>query len=288
MVNCQRCFITSIFCAALSWAQGGGAAVEARSVQSGGGHFRMTFGGLQSNRPTVIGAPYSGEEVSEHTQTLSDGTHIAQKMRSQLVYRDSQGRTRTERPVMMGPNADPDLRIVEIHDPIAGYSYVLDPANRIVHRVKLRDAPRAGGVVGVVSSAPPQWFETTAPPPSAGNRISVSSTASSSMIRGDSSTESLGAQSIEGVLAEGRRHTTTIPVNAQGNDRPIVSTIETWISPDLKVMILTKHTDPRNGETTTKLTNISRVEPDATLFQPPSSYKIVDEEGQFTIEMTRP
>ena len=41
-------------------------------------------------------------------------------------------------------------------------------------------------------------------------------------------------------------------------------------------MILQVHSDPRNGETTTKLENVSRTQPDPGLFLPPADYKIVD------------
>lgn len=283
----QRFLIVAAFCTALSWAQGGGGGwVASRPLQSGGGHIRMTFGGMRFNGPTIVGAPYSGEHVSEHTQTLSDGTHISQKRLIERIYRDSQDRTRAERPVMIGPNApDSDLRIAEIRDPVAGYSYVLDPVNKVAHRVKLQPPPVPGtaasvgrGMVGMIADA-------SVPPPQATASLKV---APAPGIRPQFSSESLGTQSIEDLLADGRKTTMTIPAGAEGNDRPIVSTTETWVSQDLKVAILSKHSDPRNGDNITKLTNISRAEPDPALFAPPPDYKIADEEGQFTIEMTQP
>jgi len=45
----------------------------------------------------VVGHPYSADQVSEHVQTLADGTHITQAMQQTTkLYRDSAGRTRTE------------------------------------------------------------------------------------------------------------------------------------------------------------------------------------------------
>ncbi len=41
-------------------------------------------------------------------------------------------------------------------------------------------------------------------------------------------------------------------------------------------MILQDRSDPRNGETIIKLEDVSRSQPDPTLFQPPTDYKIVD------------
>jgi TonB family protein len=96
--------------------------------------------------------------------------------------------------------------------------------------------------------------------------------------------EELGKQAIEGVECEGRREVTTIPAGAVGNERPIEMVNETWYSPELKMMILSKRNDPRFGESTYRVTNISRSEPDAALFQVPSEYTIVDS-GSKKVEM---
>ena len=55
----------------------------------------------------------------------------------------------------------------------------------------------------------------------------------------------------------------TWAAGSQGNDRPFQVVNETWFSPDLKEMVLSKTIDPRSGENTTKLINISRNEPSA-------------------------
>ena len=74
-------------------------------------------------------------------------------------------------------------------------------------------------------------------------------------------TESLGRQTIEGIQAEGRRTTMTIPAGQAGNELPIHIVNETWYSTELQTTLLSKHSDPRNGETVTRLINISRSEP---------------------------
>jgi hypothetical protein len=51
---------------------------------------------------------------------------------------------------------------------------------------------------------------------------------------------------------------------------------ETWYSPELQMVILSKRSDPRFGETTYRVTNIVRSEPDAALFQVPSEYTVID------------
>ena len=88
---------------------------------------------------------------------------------------------------------------------------------------------------------------------------------------------------IDGVLAEGMRITTTIPVGMQGNDRPLVNATETWTSPDLKTAVLRITTSPA-GVTTFRIDNLSRSTPDPSLFMPPAGYTLVDETGAFTID----
>ena len=86
--------------------------------------------------------------------------------------------------------------------------------------------------------------------------------------------ESLGRQTIEGVEAEGTRVTVTIPAGEIGNERPIQIVTERWYAPDLHAVVLTRHSDPRYGETTYRLTNINRSEPARGLFEVPSDFTI--------------
>lgn len=96
---------------------------------------------------------------------------------------------------------------------------------------------------------------------------------------GSTNTEELGKQVIEGVECTGKRTTTTIPAGVIGNERPLETVRESWYSDELKMVIMSKHTDPRFGESTYRATNISRSEPDAALFQLPADYT-VKEGGQ--------
>ncbi|MGH9836976.1 MAG: hypothetical protein ACREBD_00710 [Blastocatellia bacterium] len=91
---------------------------------------------------------------------------------------------------------------------------------------------------------------------------------------GEVNRESLGAQTVEGVQAEGTRITFTIPAGKIGNERPIVTVNERWYSPELQAVVMSKNSDPRSGETTYRLTNINRSEPDPSLFQVPADYTI--------------
>src|SRR5690348_3092580 len=74
----------------------------------------------------VEGAPYSGEQIQERVETASDGSRATRPLGSARLYRDSAGRTRTERPAG-----------IEINDPVAGVRYTMDPQTRTAKRVKV-------------------------------------------------------------------------------------------------------------------------------------------------------
>jgi hypothetical protein len=222
----------------------------------------------QSRSTPVTGAPYSGEIVSETVQTLADGTHIRHATGSTKVYRDSFGRTRQERsgPADQAPNATERPILIAILDPVGQVKYTLEVRGKVAYRQMLL-APAAGTAVASRPSSEP-----------------VSQTAPITDLKTPQSVkDQLKNQIIEGVLASGTRTTTTWPEGSVGNDGPIIVVQESWWSMELKVWVLQKTTDPRSGESTEKLTNISRSEPDQSLFQPPPDYTIVDEKGSFTI-----
>ena len=101
---------------------------------------------------------------------------------------------------------------------------------------------------------------------------------------GNAQQEPLGKQMIEGIQVEGTRSTLTIEAGKIGNELPIQIVSERWYSPDLQVVVMSKHSDPRVGETVYRLTNIVRSEPSPTLFEVPADYK-VDESPAHTFRM---
>jgi hypothetical protein len=63
--------------------------------------------------------------------------------------------------------------------------------------------------------------------------------------------EDLGSKTIDGVLVWGTRRTTIIPENEQGNDLPMTTTDEEWVSKDLHLTVLSTHYNPASGTMTT-------------------------------------
>ncbi|MEQ1517485.1 MAG: hypothetical protein ABL931_13460 [Usitatibacteraceae bacterium] len=94
-----------------------------------------------------------------------------------------------------------------------------------------------------------------------------------------SSTTQLGSKDIEGVRAEGKNVSYTIPAGEIGNRNPITVTTETWYSPDLQATVYAKTTDPRVGETVYRLANLKRVEQSASLFAVPEGYTVKEMPG---------
>jgi hypothetical protein len=240
-----------------------------------GGTFGFISEQLVGGNP-IKSAPYSAQAVTETTQTLADGNRIVQKSTS-TVYRDSLGRERREEtlPAIGSLTPQPDSpQIISISDPVAGVNYSLNTREHVAIKLPptppLPPLPPGGGdrkFNVIVNQGGPG-------PGAAAGRVMF--------YRKDSTTqtapnvEQLGWKVIEGLQAEGTRSTITIPAGQVGNDRPIEIVDEQWRSPDLQVIVWSKHTDPRFGESVYSLTNISRAEPPATLFQVPSDYTIND------------
>ena len=253
-----------------------------------------SFGGK-----VVKGAPYSAEAVTETIQTLSDGNRIVNKFTSS-IYRDSEGRTRREQSFRglgaLGAGEEP-LKTIFIHDPVAGVTYSLDSRTHIAHKSSPFTFELSRKAGPGITTAQAERFEFKVGPhgPASGGNVIMTAPLGPdparvphSIIEGSSTyvfrtskgpnanekKEDLGKQIIEGVEAEGTRTTITIPAGDIGNERPIEIVSERWYSPELQLVLMTRHSDPRMGETTYKLTNISRTEPAKTLFEVPSDYTI--------------
>jgi hypothetical protein len=232
-------------------------------------------GGVMSN---VKNAPYQADQITESTQTLGDGTRIHNEHRV-TIYRDSQGRVRRELP-----------EEISIMDPNSGVSYTLNTKSMTARKMQVSVSINGNSDSGVVAF---QTLTVTGASTMAGGRggddvrmafaktVLDGAEAATVSLNGQTVTvtpdkESLGTQTMEGVSAKGERQTRTMEAGAIGNDRPIQIVSERWYSPDLQVDVMTRHSDPRTGEEMVRLINISRAEPDSSLFQVPAGYQITD------------
>jgi hypothetical protein len=220
-------------------------------------------------RAGVKNAAFSADVLTESSHTLGDGNRIRQSL-SFKVYRDSEGRTRREQAVNLkglAPDANAQQMIL-ISDPVAGVAYSLN----VKERTGFKSA-RAGDMHGPQRPGPAIRGRSA---DGGERRPEMGGPGRRNDAERNLKFESLGRQAIEGVQAEGRRITLTIPAGQAGNELPINIVVENWFSPELQTTVLSKRSDPRSGDTVTRLTNISRAEPSRTLFDPPSDYRVTE------------
>ena len=234
----------------------------------GGPGFRgmelLGVGGMHGGK-VVTGAPFSAQAVTTMSHALADGTKISNTIKVTL-YRDSQGRFRKEgsMPPVGNMSTDQPRSFIAISDPVASKGYLLNPDKKVARVTTIADHGRKGkgGTPAAADAAAPnaegdkEW----------GNHPNVTRTP-------------LGTQTIGGVSAEGTKYTRIIPVGEIGNDKPITITREVWYSSDLQMVVQSKHSDPRFGDSTYSLTNIQRTEPAANLFTVPSDYTLKQDAG---------
>lgn len=224
-------------------------------------------------RRLVKGAPFAAESVTEHVQRLADGNRMVRKSTAKL-FRDSAGRTRREHALTRGNVTAADgqePRLVIVSDPVGQVEYLLDTARGTLRKTHMPPA---------LAEARRQTMGTE----SSFGVLMPTSTAHRRRAEGDAAQpmpepkkERLETQQIEGVMAEGTRITVTIPAGEFDNEQPFDITHEQWYSPELQMVVLLKHNDPRFGETTFRLTNITRGDPTPDLFAEPQGYRTVDQ-----------
>ncbi len=193
----------------------------------------------------VEGQPFSAETVIEDTRRLYDGSTVTKRIAGPS-YRVTAGRTRREQPIeiggfeVMNGNNKPQT-LIFINDFPAKTQYFLDDENKVARKHRLDQTGRPDDMPGTPK---------------------------------DAKTESLGSKTIEGVSVDGTRIISEIPVGHLGNDKPIQVITENWYSPELQVIVMSRHVDPLSGEHVFRLVNIKRSEPSADLFIVPAGYRI--------------
>lgn len=201
----------------------------------------------------VKGAPFSGDMMTESTQSRPDGS---QKRNESCVkiYRDSEGRTRgdSERELPQGGKETS----VTIFDAVGQVFITLNPQTK---------------------TATVKHLKPPAPPASA-----APTDASVDIFQAMPGTKSekLEDKQIDGYKVSGTRRVTTIQSNKGAE--PVTVVTETWYSSDLKSPLLVTHDDPRSARRTVmRITNIRRGDPDPRMFQVPSGYAVKDVYDQY-------
>ena len=229
------------------------------------GGFVGGFGGQEGSG--VRNLPFSADVIDETDQFFADGNHIHREYHGR-IFRDSEGRSRTE--MEFGGELAGTERFlhVTIMDPVAGSYVVLGPQQKTATVHHLGQDASMGSETRMIqrpASPAPKKVEGNAPQ-SATPRIAPSSR---HYVR-----EDLGTTQMEGYTVQGRRFTTTMDAGVMGNDKPMTTTIDRWFLEDLKIELLTKTQSPLAGQHVHRLVNIHTGDPDPLLFQVPADYVV--------------
>jgi hypothetical protein len=191
--------------------------------------------------------PISGIDNIKWTRTLADGSTVVMHTTANLA-RDSQGRMYRENHHFVPLDKKSPAYQIHITDPV-------NHSQAYCSTVTFQC---------IISDYKPQTFFETIPagPFDNGNR---------SLER-----ESIGQRVIEGIYTNGTRETITINPGVLGNDKPMISTREFWYSDELETNLAVTRLDPREGKQEIWITDISRSEPDAHLFEIPLGYTVRD------------
>jgi hypothetical protein len=216
----------------------------------------------------VVGAPYSAVEVTETITKFPDGNRIVQKTTTRY-FRDSEGRVRTEHipnfPIAYrGPAEQPPQPVerhpmVTINDPVIGETFMLNEYDKTAQQMFSYEAA--------------ERIEPPVPVPEPGLQM-----VTPGVVMGvggseqGSKTTPLGDKTIEGVRVTGTRVEHTVPAGRIGNDRPMTASAEQWFSSELGIVVLNIQRSSTGTETTTRMEQIVRSEPDASLFTVPAGY----------------
>jgi hypothetical protein len=234
-----------------------------------------------AQHPQACGVLYVGREINNPftarriTKTTGRSATNVPRMPEilEIVARDSTGRMRIEKhPDTAGQNgSDPVVlhtrdggqintthselnALTMIFDCPDGKMITLQPGMRIAHLYEGRAIQP-----GLQAEHPYSFFFTSS--------LRHNPTA-------DVFAEDLGHKTIEGIDALGVKTTQIGSEEDEWKGKPI-RIFETWVSDDLAAALVETVIDlKKNMETTSRLADVSRVEPDASLFEIPAGYKI--------------
>ena len=227
---------------------------------------------LAEDPPAIAGAPFSGVMNMQSATNFADGNRIV-RTNTVRYFRDGQGRTRTERqalnmqgiPALAGP-------IVTISDPVSGTQAHLFTTQQTASVIKL---PR-GMPVSRTATVSACNGEDIPPFALMGMGMAIGA---GQYTEASTSTASLGQKVVNGLTATGCHIVRTSPVGVLGNEKPITSTTDQWVSSELGMTVQLSETSSLGGSVTMNLEQVVQAEPDATLFVVPANYKTTEIPG---------
>lgn len=205
--------------------------------------------------PTLPNAPFTATVHTEWVRNLPDGGTFT-LVNQRRIARDSLGRLYEERWLLVPKNGKIPSRMNLIQ--------IGDPNQHTLYNCFLLDQPHRCILETYVETT------TALYKPAVGKSGPLPNNA------GFSVHEDLGAQTIAGIDTAGTRDSVTYNEGVFGNDRPFVVKREFWYAASLGINLLSEISDPRFGKQVFAVTDVSLSEPDATLFEVPEGFAVVD------------
>jgi hypothetical protein len=196
--------------------------------------------------------PFMAVVDEQRTSVQPNGTVVNVKT-IHAIARSGQGQIYNEaRPLVPADYVGtPPIRVMHIYDPQTRLNTFLYPQEKTGWQGRTPHPP---------ATAPPDLYATPA--------------ANSLPVNQFTKEEDLGTQTMEGVSVHGVRETQLVPTAQGGSGKEVTITDEYWYSDDLRLNMVTKHNDPRTGSVSMTVTQVTRTEPDAAIFEIPSGYRL--------------
>lgn len=190
----------------------------------------------------IAGEPFVATVEIKTDVVATDGTWSTRYTMNRIA-RDSNGRIHNERRMLVPQSFRGEPHVLEVHlfDPQTRLNTYYTPATHIATQRVLPEVQHG-------------------PRPA----------------RPGAKVQDLGTTMLSGVETSGLRYTFIVPAQSSGTGNAVEVTDEYWYSQDLGINILVTHHDPRTGVQTVAITSLSREEPEASLFEIPSGFKVVD------------
>ena len=204
--------------------------------------------------PPKPNAPFMAIANTEWVRTLPDGSTVTVQ-NARVVARDMDGRVFQERrtfvPVPDIGKQESQVYLTEYMDPVEHTWYRCNPDLKACNLFEYRELPS--------TPLTPAGLQP--------NRTSY-------LTR-----EDLGVETFAGLDVQRSRETLTLYAETVGNTRTILRTTDFWYSPALGVNVQLKRHDPRDGDQTLWLTDVSLTAAAPQTFKAPGEYRIIDHRG---------
>ncbi|HEU4415319.1 MAG TPA: hypothetical protein VFT65_11100 [Candidatus Angelobacter sp.] len=198
----------------------------------------------------IPNAPFSGTINVERSSPQPDGSVISLRT-ARDIGRDSRGRIFTESRMLLPAASSETPMLVGV--------LLYDPQTRLSTRLNTRNHTFTQGTDNrPPATVPPAFLDASQSNRHPQNQFTKE--------------EDLGIHEIDGVPAHGVRETQSIPSDTGDPAKATVITDEYWYSEDLRINLVIRHSDPRTGSVTMRLTQIRRAEPDPARFEIPEGY----------------